>query len=382
MTVGSATGSCDFQIKDDQGARISFDPVSSSYDAAAGKQLTFDAVGFTGTASWDFGDGTFGTGDLATHTYTSISPQNGYVVTLTATGCSRSYTIFISGASLDFSVADADTGTTLASPAGSLEARAGQPLKFTAAGATGAVSWDFGDGQFSAEASPVKTYAPLVDTTYRVILTSNGQSTQKNLLVKGSTGAALTGNFTVRYADGTAVTLSAVQPNKPITFTGADQATTYTWDFGDGSALQLGSPRDYAFTRGGTFTVKLTVARNEVPGSVTTPSPLALTVLAPPDPLLWVAAGMAYIDGGNGERWQSDLSVYNPGSQTATISLGFVAGASWDGASTVDWITEAIPVGQTRTFANVRPLGACPLGRGRSQAAVDCRRQFPRRTPA
>ena len=184
-------------------------------------------------------------------------------------------------------------------------------------------------------------------------LHTNGLIKQNSIKVNGSTGAPLTGSYGFRYADGSAVSRSAVQPNKAIVFTGADQATTYTWDFGDGSPLATGSPKEYTFTRGGSFTVKLTVARSGVPGTATTPSPLTFTVLAPPDPLLWVAAGMAYADGGNGARWQSDLSIYNPGTQAATVSLAFVAGAGWDGVTNADWRTLGVGPGETRAFSNI-----------------------------
>jgi len=250
-------------------------------------------------------------------------------------------------------VVDATTGTALASPTGVWEALAGQSLKFTASGTTGALSWDFGDTFTSSETTPVHTYIPLVDTPYTVTLTSGGLSKQNSIKIKGSTGAPLTGNYTFKYSDGTAVTRTAVQPNKAITFTGADQATSYQWDFGDGSDLTYGSPKEHTFTQGGTFPMKLTVARSGVPGTVTLAVPLVFTVLAPPDPLLWVAAGMAYADGGNGAQWQSDLSIYNPGTQTATLSLGFVSGDSWSGAGNVSWVPQALVAGETKAYPNI-----------------------------
>ena len=190
----------------------------------------------------------------------------------------------------------------------------------------------------------------------------------------------MTGNFTFKYSDGTAVSRTAVQPNKAIVFTGADQATSYQWDFGDGSALAYGSPKEHTFIRGGNFTVKLTVARSGVPGTVTTPSPLVFTVLAPPDPLLWVAAGMAYADGGNGARWQSDLSIYNPGTQTATVSLGFVSGAQLErreqrhlGAAGPRCRGDA-----SRIRTSSRTSSGSPRGPGASSSSVETRFRLPR----
>jgi hypothetical protein len=62
---------------------------------------------------------------------------------------------------------------------------------------------------------------------------------------------------------------------------------------------------------------------------------------------------MAYVDGAGGERWQSDLTILNPGLQTATVSLGFVSGSSWDGATSVSWVQEAIVPGATKSYPNV-----------------------------
>jgi PKD repeat protein len=350
---GGGGGACGFVINNAQGARISYDSSTGRYDAASGQPLTFVASGTTSSISWNFGDGGSGSGNNATHTY-NVTQVSAFTVTMTSGSCSVSYPIDISPPSgPTFTVSDADTGTLLANPTGAWEARAGQRLRFTASGATGTIGWAFGDGETSSEASPVKTYNPAVDTTYTVTLTSTGQSSrQASVAVKGLTGAPLTGNFTFRYSDGTAVNRSAVQPNKAITFTGSDQANTYEWDFGDGSSSDLGSPKEHTFTRGGTFLVKLTVTRG-VAGSATTPSPLSFTVLAPPDPLLWVAAGMAAADGAGGARWQSDLSIFNPGTQTATVSLGFVAGSSWDGATKVSWIQQALVAGETKSYTNV-----------------------------
>lgn len=361
VTVGTtSSGTCDFVINDSTGAKLSFDPFSRAYDAVSGQPLTFVASNVTGTPSWAFGTGATAAGSPASYTYTITGLEmKTFTATLTAAGgCSKSYPVNVSPSSgqsfLDFAIADADTGTALAR-SGTVfgPATAGQRLKFTASGATGDVSWVFGDGTSSAEASPVKVYTPAVDASYTVTLTNGANQKQYSLSVKGSTGAPLTGNYTYQYADGTNVNRSAVEPNKPIRFTGADQATTYTWDFGDGTPLAQGSPKDYSFTRGGTFAVKLTVARNGVPGTVSTASPTVFTVKPPPDPLLWVAGGMAYTDNGAGVKWQSDLSIHNPGTTTATVSLAYVAGATWDGATKVTWIPQALVAGETKSYTNV-----------------------------
>lgn len=348
---GGSGGSCGIEIKNSQGVRIPFDPGLRIWEATTGQPLTFEATGVTGAVAWSLGNGATGSTNPFGYTYTT---PGSYTITLTATGCNATASLSVSGATgIDFTVVDAGTGAPVVRTGSTFEAAAGQLLKFTSTGTTGAVSWAFGDGTTSALASPEKAYTPLVDTSYTVTLT-NGTSTRSyTVAVKGSTGAPLTGIYTFRYADGTTLNRSAVEPNKAITFTAVDQATTYTWDFGDGSPLGQGSPRNHTFTAGGTFVVRLTVARSGVPGTVATANPLSFTVLAPPDPLLWVAGGMAYADGSGGERWQSDLSVHNPGTQAATVSLAFVAGAGWNGATNVTWRTLGVGPGETRAFSNI-----------------------------
>jgi len=350
------TSNCNFTIKNALGAALPF--FSNYFEATKGQPLTFEATDVTGTPSWNFGDSQTAVGNPVTHTYNfSGTTTQEYMIQLTAGGgCSVSHGIYVApqgGATmLDFSILDAGTSTALARSGNTFEAKAGQALKFSPVGTDGAVSWNFGDGETSAEASPVKTYGPLVDTTYTVTLTNNAQTKQYSVAVKGSTGAPLTGGYTYKYSDGTSVNRTAVQPNRAVTFTASDQATSYQWDFGDGTPLGQGSPIQHTFTQGGSFTVRLTTARAGVT-PVTTANPLPLTVLRPPDPLLWVAAGMAYADGSKGELFQSDLSIFNPGTQPASVSLAFVAGATWDGVSKAEWRTLGLGPGETRAFSNI-----------------------------
>ena len=347
------TGNCDIRLSGTGGVIM---PYQGEFYVTSGQQLTMEALNTTESASWQFGDGSFGSGTPVTHAYVNASQAEvSHTLTLTAGSCSKSYKIYVApSAGPDFTVADAGTNVALEWVSDAFKASAGQVLKFTSTGTTGAVSWDFGDGTTSTEASPTKAYAPPVDTTYTVRLTNGDKSKQANIKVAGTTGAPLTGNYIFpSYADGSTLVRTAVDPNKPIRFTGLDQATTYTWDFGDGTALGSGSPVLHTFTRGGTFTVKLTVARDGVPGTKQTPNPTTFIVKPPPDPLLWVAGGMAYTDNGAGVKWQSDLTIFNPGTQTATISLGFVSGATWDGATKVDWRPLALVAGETKSYANV-----------------------------
>lgn len=245
---------------------------SASFSWSPSNPVSGQTVQFTDTSEgsptswvWSFAEGDSSTLRNPSHVFASpgtypvslfVTNENGSstagrLVTVTQGG----------GTSIDFTVFDASSGLPLPSLGGGYEARAGQLLRFSATGAIGSVSWDFGDGASSLEANPLKSFAPVADTSYVVSVSSGGESRQRPLLVKA-------------------------------------------------------------------------------------PS-------VPPDPFLWIAAGMAWVDGLNGERWQSDLSIYNPATQPATYSLAFVSGASWEGATNAAWSTLEVGSGETRAFPNV-----------------------------
>jgi PKD repeat protein len=245
---------------------------SASFSWSPSNPVSGQTVQFTDTSEgsptswvWSFADGDSSTLRNPSHVFASPGT---YPVSLLVTNETGSSTVGKlvtvtqgGGTRIDFTVSDASSGLLLPSLGDGYEASAGQLLRFSATGAIGSVSWDFGDGTSSVEANPVKSFAPADDTSYVVSASSGGESRQRTLLVKA-------------------------------------------------------------------------------------PS-------APPDPLLWVAAGMAWADGLNSERWQSDLSIYNPATQTAVLSLAFVSGSGWEGATNAAWSTLAIGPGETRAFPNI-----------------------------
>ncbi len=141
-------------------------------------------------------------------------------------------------------------------------------------------SWDFGDGTTSTETNPTKSYN--VGGTYTVKLTAKGKggtaSTSKQLLIQKSTQSQLpTANFTFSGGNCTApcnVNFSNTSSN----------ATTYEWDFGDGSTSTLENP-SHTYTTGGVFSVKLKATNaagdNQITKTVTITEPstdLELTI--------------------------------------------------------------------------------------------------------
>ncbi len=113
-------------------------------------------------------------------------------------------------------------------------------------------AWDFGDGNKSTEENPTHTYAK--DSTYTVKLTATnagGSATKTATLTVTLTGASIqvVANFTFEADSETA---------GKVTFKNtSENATNYTWDFGDGNKSTDENPV-HTYAKDGTYTVKLT----------------------------------------------------------------------------------------------------------------------------
>ena len=339
LQVGAPVGACDFEIRNDSGTKISFDPTTGVYDATAGQPLTFVASGATGSITWDFGNGGAASGNPVTYTYPEASGASPFVATLTSLSCTRSYEVYVSAASgpaaITFKVLDDPSGAELAKSGANYEASSGQRLRFVSTNATGTVSWTFGDGTTSSDAQPVKWFEPLTDTTYVVTLGANGQTKQRSIAVKGSTGAPLTATYNFVYTDGTAVSRTGVQPNKAIRFTAVDQATIPTSGTSATAPPSRWARRTSTPSRGGHLRGAADDRRaprrhaGDDAGAARLHGPRA------PRP---AALGRRW-HGLRRRQQRGALPVgpldLNPGTQTATVSLAFVSGAGWDGVTNV-----------------------------------------------
>ena len=156
-------------------------------------------------------------------------------------------------------------------------------------------SWDFGDGTASTDANPTKTYD--VGGTYTVTLTANGvggsaQITKQVLIQKSSQSQLPTANFTFTGA-GTAPT------NVKFTNTSIN-ATTYAWDFGDGTTSTVASP-NHTYTQGGSFSVILKATNAAGNNQITK----IVNITAPPTKVSitkLVVTDMPFVDG-SGASW-------------------------------------------------------------------------------
>lgn len=139
------------------------------------------------------------------------------------------------------------------------EPRVNQTIQFTdaSAGAT-AWLWDFGDGATSTAQHPTHAYA------------SSGQKTVK-LKVTNQWGTDETSkNFPCHLPDGEPELEAAFtfapgnpRPGEEVAFTDTSTGSpeSWSWTFGDGATSNVRNPR-HAFAAAGTYSVKLTVAKN------------------------------------------------------------------------------------------------------------------------
>jgi len=136
--------------------------------------------------------------------------------------------------------------------------------------------WSFGDGGTASGRTATHTYVASTTpaTSFTVTLTVTNDSGQLATTTRtvpvSSTSSTLTADFTFSPTDpsisrGTNAVIFDATPS-----TGA--ITSWTWDFGDGTAVETGQRRTHAFTRAGTWVVRLTVADAEGRTATTTKS--------------------------------------------------------------------------------------------------------------
>lgn len=264
------------EVMDDAGAMDSVgttasivDPVNQPPTANAGgpySGTTGIAVDFDGTGSsdpdgsiisysWDFGDGSTGTGATPSHIYTI---DGNYLVNLTVTDNDGASDTMTTTASIG-----AVNQPPVSDPNGPYSGTVGVAVAFDGTGSNdpdGSIvsySWDFGDGATGTGATPVHTYSN--NGTFNVTLTVTDD--------QGDSGTAST-----TAAIGLGNQPPVADPNGPYSgtvgvaaaFDGTGSSDpdgsiiSYSWDFGDGST-GTGDVPTHAYTAPGTYNVTLTV---------------------------------------------------------------------------------------------------------------------------
>ena len=228
--------------------------VSTSYSATA--------TGGTPTYmfSWDFGDGLPAAGgSQVAHTYTAAGT---FSVTISAAD-SANHT---ATATQTLVVNSRLAVTASASPN---PADAGVPVSFAlvSTGGVGSLvcNWSFGDGWSASKCNTIHTYATTGSFTASLTATDT-LGVEASISLQISVAVAPTVNF--------ASSPAAPTTGQSVTFTattnGGGSPFTFSWNYGDGSPDDNGSPATHTYAASGIFMVNLTINDANGANTVTT----------------------------------------------------------------------------------------------------------------
>ena len=188
---------------------------------------------------WNFGDGGTSTQTNPSHTYTTPGTYTLQLIVTNVNGCRD--TMRVSNAVV---IGSSQSSFTIPSTAC---VNTGIPINNTSTTAV-STSWDFGDGTFSTAVNPVKSYT--APGNYTVKLVNNfglcSDSLSQNIEILTAPSAAFNAN-----------PLSSCQVPLTVNFNNTSNgATSYTWDFGDGTTSTQVLPT-HSYTSEGTYSVTL-----------------------------------------------------------------------------------------------------------------------------
>ena len=239
---------------------IVVDDVPTADFSSATNGLTVDFTNESDNAtsySWDFGDGNSSTEEDPSHTY---SEDGTYEVVLTATNDCGSTTTTQTVTILTPPVAGIGADET--------EGCAPFTVNFTNESSENATTfeWTFegGDPASSTDENPTVTW--------------NTAGTYEVTLVASNGAGASTTTLTIIVNDVPTADFSSATNGATVDFTNeSDNATSYSWDFGDGNGSTDEDP-SHTYSEDGTYEVVLT-ATNECGSTTTTQT---VTIITPP----------------------------------------------------------------------------------------------------
>ncbi len=219
----------------------------------AGAPVNFSATFIGGvspvTISWDFGDGTNGTGKNTTHTYS----VNGSIIEVSCVASDLAGDSTMT--SLQLTVLSAPSARPFAAPNPTDVGRSTIFSPEVVVGGSSTFEWDFGDGSFSSAMMPNHVFG--LPGNYTIILWINDSGGGKvhsafNLLVDSVL------SLPVLRANPSSPALGQLV-NFSVSDKGGTSPYTYSWEFGDGTTGGNLPNISHIFTTDGPFTARVTV---------------------------------------------------------------------------------------------------------------------------
>ncbi len=201
-------------------------------------------------------------------------------------------------------------------------------VKFTdaSAGSPTSWNWNFGDTQSSTEQSPSHTYTKAGSYSVRLII-SNGTKSDtisKNAYITVQDAAAVTADFQGNATKGRA----------PLVVKFSDMSTggpsTWSWDFGDGSAFATVNNPEHTYTIPGVYSVTLTVTKNSKDFKITKKDYITVdtgSISVNDNPIELSGNCMSIIP--NPSNGSCTLKYYSPRSQRATLTMSSLLGQQY-----------------------------------------------------
>lgn len=284
VTATNSNGALTFRFISDgaltrpgwKAAITSFVPVVSGFtaDITAGTspltvQFNDESDGDVLTYQWNFGDGNTSTeiSPLHTYQYSGI-----YDVTLVVTGANNTDTLVRSDYIEVQKPASAPVSDFMADV---MEGTAPLTVNFTDLSTYSPQSWawDFNNDGFADATAANPTFTFTEPGTYSIKLTTSNET--------GSDIEFKPNYITVNYPLTPAFTQDESAGNAPLTVNFTDQSkgdpTSWSWDFGDGSALSTDQHPSHTYTSAGTYNVKLVVENAETIDSIIKNSAVMVT---------------------------------------------------------------------------------------------------------
>jgi PKD repeat protein len=262
--------------------------------AHPGQTLTFAASPSGGTSpyseTWNFGDGSSGSGATANHSYSNAGT---FQVSLTTQDSASPANTATTTKSLVISTPPPPGKPSVSISSNPTSATTGQNIAFTSTVTGGTppygIGWDFGDGSIAVGSST--THAFSMPGTFNVTAAVTDSATPAQSSVASifitvtqapppPTSLAADFTFTPSAPD-TGVSVSFAS-----TVSGGSLQYTYQWDFGDSSGTSTAANPTYTYTSAGTYTITLNVTDSASTSKIIshTITINALTTTPPPPP--------------------------------------------------------------------------------------------------